>query len=160
MTPISATGASRTAARAGFTLVELLVVIVILGLAAAIAVLTLPDQRPSLGRESERLAAALIRARDQAVLSNRAAVVRLTPTGYSVHALAGPGEEVMQSEADWSAGDRIAVSTADGVEAGEAAVIFDPTGVADPAVIQILREGARATVRIDQAGQVSIDGPR
>jgi len=157
--PISATGISRPV-RAGFTLVELMVVVVILGLAAAAVVLTLPDQRPSLARESERLAAALIRARDQAVLSNRAAIIRLDQQGYSIQSQDTLQGETQSEKQPWISGDRIAVTTADGVNAASAAVILDPTGVADPAIIQIQREGARSTVRIDQAGQVTIDAAR
>jgi general secretion pathway protein H len=157
--PISATGTSRPS-RAGFTLVELLVVVVILGLAGAAVVLTLPDRRPSLAREGERLAAALVRARDEAVLSNRAAIVRLDSRGYSIESQDPREPERRSRNEAWTAGDRVLITTADGVDAASAAVILDPTGVADPAIIRIMREGDQATVRVDQAGEVTIDAAR
>jgi len=157
--PISATGTSRPL-RTGFTLVELLVVVMILGLAGAAVVLTLPEQGPSLEQESERLATAVIRARDQAVLSNRAAILRLDSQGYSIRTQNPPHGDAPALSYAWIDGDRMAVTTADGVNASSAAVILDPTGVADPAIIQLLREGKRSIVRIDQAGQVTINATR
>ncbi|MGO4611150.1 Tfp pilus assembly protein FimT/FimU, partial [Variovorax sp. 2RAF20] len=53
--------------RGGFTLVELMIVLVIMGLLAGAVVRALPDGRPSLPQEAERVAAALLRARDEAV---------------------------------------------------------------------------------------------
>lgn len=160
MMPTSATGLSRRAARSGFTLVELLVVMVILGLIGAGVLIALPDGRTPLTRQSEDLAAALMRARDQAVLTNRVSVVTVNGQGYSVRALRSEGDQPLQDEVRWGEGDRMTVTTADGVDAPAAAIAFDPTGVADPAIVRLFREGRQATVRVDQAGEVSIDAAR
>ena len=68
--------------RQGFTLVELLMVVAILGLAAGAVVLSAPDPRPPVGAEAERFAARLVRAREEAVLNNRPVAVEATASGY------------------------------------------------------------------------------
>src|SRR6185503_10002070 len=70
--------------RKGFTLVELMVVIVIVGLAAAAVVLALPERGGSLHAEAERFAARAKAARDDAILDSRAASVAIGPCGYDV----------------------------------------------------------------------------
>ena len=55
--PISAPGNSRPAAEGGFTLVELMVVLTVIGLASAAAVLAMPDPRGRLVDEGARFAA-------------------------------------------------------------------------------------------------------
>jgi len=135
----------------GFTLVEVLVVVVIIGLAAALTVLALPDPRPSLAQQGERFAVALAQIRDQAVLTNRTNTMRVDAAGYSV---AGA------PRVDWSEGDAVTIVTADGAPTSAASLSFDPTGVAGPAVVTIRRGERQASVRLDQSGQVSVDATR
>ena len=63
----------------GFTLVELLVVLVIIGLAAAAVVLAIPDPEGSLQTEAERFAARAKAARDLAIVESRPALLRIDP---------------------------------------------------------------------------------
>lgn len=145
MTPTSGTGSE------GFTLVEVLVVVVIIALAGALTVLALPDPRPSLVSETERFAATLAKARDQAVLTNRVAAVRVDADGY---ALTGADPVA------WAEGDTVTILTPDGAGAPAASLSFDPTGVVDPATLTLRRGDARAQVSVDQAGQVRVDAQR
>jgi len=80
--PISAIGNSSPAFRrpeteAGFTLVEIMVVLTIVGLTAAVAALALPDGGAAARQEAERLGARLLAARDHALFtqSETAAVI-------------------------------------------------------------------------------------
>ena len=66
--PISAPGNSRPAAEGGFTLVELMVVLTVIGLASAAAVLAMPDPRGRLVDEGARFAARVRAAQDSAVM--------------------------------------------------------------------------------------------
>lgn len=155
MTPIWATGRLKAYDhRAGFTLVELLMVVAILGLAAGAVVLAVPDPRPAVGAEAERFAARLSRARDEAVLSNRPVAVEVTPTGYAFTAFGGRAWSALSDgpfgPETWQAATAIAP------EEG-ARFIFDPTGVAEPIALTLARDGKRRTVSVDGAGEVRID---
>ncbi|MCS6627075.1 GspH/FimT family pseudopilin [Roseibacterium beibuensis] len=156
MTPTSATGRpERRARRAGFTLVELLMTVAIIGLAAGTVVMSVPDPRPSVAEDAERFAARLSRAGEEAVLTNRPVAVEATAAGYGFSVFDG---------ADWSPltdgpfgpeawSDGITVAPAEPVR-----VVFDPTGVAEPATVTLSRDGKAARVAVDGAGEVTIDG--
>ena len=68
----------------GFTLVELMVVLVIIGLATAAVMLAIPDQGGSLQAEAERFAARAKAARDSAIVESRPAALIVGPAGYDV----------------------------------------------------------------------------
>lgn len=156
MTPTSATGRlDRTGRRAGFTLVELLMTVAIIGLAAGAVVLSVPDPRPSVAADAERFAARLGRAREEAVLSNRPVAVEATAAGYGFSVFDGAAWATLTDGPFgpelWSEG--VSVSPA-----GPLRVVFDPTGVAEPATVTLSRDRRAVRIAVDGAGEVTIDG--
>lgn len=153
MTRTSATGAETR--RPGFTLVEMMVVLVVLGLMAAVVVVSIPDGRMTLAAEGERFAARLKRAQEEAVLVNRAVEVDLTEAGYAFKVREGGGWRPLEDgpfrTETWSPQTRV---TSD---KDLRRVAFDPTGMATPAVFTLTRNGRSASVTIDQAGNVVVD---
>jgi general secretion pathway protein H len=139
----------------GFTLVELLTAVVILGLCGAMAVLAMPESRPSLGAQAAALAGAVAQGRDEAVLTNRPARLAIDASGYSIRL--GDGESPALVQGQWIAGDQVVITGADGVALPSATLNLDSTGVADPATVRLARADQRLVVRIDQSAQVSVD---
>ena len=129
--------------------------VAIIGLAAGAVVLSVPDPRPSVAEDAERFAARLSRAREEAVLTNRPVAVETTASGYGFSSFDGaewsPLTEGPFGPETWS--DGLTVSPAD-----PARLVFDPTGVAEPATVTLSREGRASRVEIDGAGEVTIDG--
>ena len=122
----------------GFTLVELMVVLVILGLASAAVILTLPERGGSLFAEAERFAARTKAARDNAILDARSASVAIGPGGYDV---------TRRSEAahyDWVAGTRPALTGG-----REGRIRFGATGLADPAHVVLQRGGRMIAIDVE-----------
>jgi len=129
--------------------------VTIIGLAAGAVVMSVPDPRPAVGAEAERFAARLVRAREEAILSNRPVAVDVTASGYDFASFDGaqwtPLSDGPFGPESWDEGTRLSVG------AEPARVVFDPTGVADPAVLTLSREARSRTVTVDGAGEVTLD---
>lgn len=153
MMPTSAIG---EASESGFTLIELLVVLTIIGIAAGAVLLTAPDSRRSLIEEAERFAAGLVRAKEEAVLTNRTVDVQITPRGYAFgvtsRGLHRPLEQRPFGSIAWSE-DTTAVVSGD----QRSRIAFDSTGIATPAAVDLFRNDGHVRVRVDMAGSVKID---
>ena len=130
-------------------------VVAIMGLAAGAVVLAVPDSRPRIGEEAERFAARLVRAREEAILTNRAVAVEATGTGYAFSTFDGeqwsPLAEGPFGPETWS--EQATVSA----PREPVRMVFDPTGVADPASVTLSADGRSLTVSVDGAGEVRVD---
>ena len=138
----------------GFTLVELLVVMTILGLACSVAALALPKPGNHVRREAERLAARIHVAQQQAVLQNRPVALVVTATGYAFERrTAGVWQPITEpplAPETWQQGTTIALPSE------QARIRFDATGIADPLAIELRRNGERAMVTADSRGEVDV----
>jgi general secretion pathway protein H len=138
----------------GFTLVELMVVLVIIGLVAAAALLAMPDPHGALRAEALRFAARADAARERAMMDNRPMAVVLNEGGYGFEwRREGEWRPVAERpfvEQRWSEGTRAAL------ESGESRIVFDSTGFAEPARLDLARRRETAQVEVADGGRVRV----
>ena len=164
--PISAVGnkppMTRSAASAhesGFTLIELMIVITIIGLASAAVVLALPDPRGRLTDEAERFAARTRAAHDLAIVGARPISVWVSAGGYGFDERRD-GAWVAMAErplrvTQWSKGTSAEPSAGNARDR----VLFDSTGIADqPLDVTLARADQTIVVHVGTDGKVRIGG--
>jgi general secretion pathway protein H len=146
----------------GFTLVELLVVLVIIGLAGTAVVLTAPGGGDTLARDADKLAARLLRAREEAVLAGRGVQVRVSAAGYDYlrqdFDAWRPLHEGPFRPARFADGTR-AQLPASGAQA-HVTFDFDPIGGNRPQAVVLEHLERRVRIAIDATGEVSVDAVR
>lgn len=140
----------------GFTLIELMVVIVIIGLASTAVVLAIPDPGGRVRDEAERLAARTLAVRDAAIIEGRSTRMVIDAIGYTAE---------RRSQGRWQAYSGKGFGTVTfpaGVlattgETGRVIVTFDATGaVAEPAAIDLSRDAVRVRIDIPANGAVRV----
>lgn len=140
----------------GFTLVELMVVLAIMALAATAVMLTIPGEERTVRTEADRLAVRLAAARDIAVVEGRSVAVNFAPSGYGFERRVEgawqplPGRSFEQR--NWPGDLRFAA----GDGQATARIIFDRVGTSPtPQTVQLSGGDAREIVRISATGEVS-----
>lgn len=150
----SATGSNNRPA-AGFTLVEMMVVLAIAGLMTAVVALGMPSSESALIRESERLAARLLAARDNAILGNRETAAILDAGGYRFVERDGKSwrdlDDKPLADTPWREGTAIA---------GDTRVSFDSVGMSEPKTLVLASGDNRARIRVAASGMVHVDARR
>lgn len=155
--PTSATGSHNR--EAGFTLVEVLVVMAIAGLMAAVVAINMPAPGGSLVREGERLAARLLAARDNAILANRETAAVFDARGYHFVERDGKAWRPLDGKpldaAAWRDGTRLVSD-----DAATPRVGFDSVGMSEPRTLVLVNGDDATRISIAASGEVRVDAPR
>lgn len=150
--PTSAIGGKLQRRRSGFTLIELMVVLAVIGLAASLVLLTAPPLGGGVRTDAERLAARSKLAQDEAYVLGRPLALVLDRTGYSFERRTGFTWRAVQEppfdRRTWSDGVQ-----PDLVGAGAVVrVVFDPVGGGEPSAIVLRQARESFVVHFDGSG--------
>jgi type II secretion system protein H len=140
----------------GFTLIELMVVIVIIGLASAAVVLAIPNPGGRVRDEADRFAARTLAVRDAAIIEGRSTRMVIDTTGYTAERRARGRWEAYGGKGFDTVAFPAGVLASTG-ETGRAIVTFDATGaVAEPATIDLSKDGVVVRIDIPANGAVRV----
>jgi len=136
-------------------LVEVMTVLFIVGLTAGIVTLTLPE-RPSDEQASAQAFATVLRdAQEQAIFAGQPIGLKLSERGYSLVQWRRDGwrpqgrPEVLPRSMQLTA-----ILDPTGYPQGWPELIFDPTGIVQPAEFQLQARGVRIDITLDERGEV------
>lgn len=138
----------------GFSLVEMLVVLLVMGLLATVAVLTMPGDERKLRNEAERFAARTLAARDEAIVGARPVALVVSERGYYFERrmegqwqpLPGRGFDLTGWDEDTRA------------DAVRQRLVFDSLGLASSeAAVRLDRGGQVLVVHVRRDGKVTVD---
>lgn len=151
--PTSATGTERPDAmkrEAGFSLIEMMVALVVMSLAAGLVMMNAGAPSGRLADETDALIRNLSAARDMALVENRLVTVEIGENGYETRVMRRVGGVETTTQVDWREGTSI--STADGRL--PALVTFDSVGLAEAAEVTLFRDGAQDGVFVETSGRI------
>jgi general secretion pathway protein H len=157
--------APRRSARGGFTLVEVLVVVVIIAvLVSLVAVKLAPDARQSLREEALRLAALLAHAREEALVTGAPLAWQRTERGYRFVQRA-PDRTWAPVDRDPSLRPRelpagvgfAGIETAAAPTGAQALIVLAPTGLSEPFRITLALGPHRVRVSSDGASAAVVE---
>lgn len=144
----------------GFTLVELMVVLVIVGLMGVAVVLTAPDDGRTLAREADTLAARLVHASEEAILTMRTVQVTVDARGYAFAyrdmSQWRPLAQAPFEPVAWAEGTTAVLDD----RRAQATFRFEPTGGSAVQEVLLVRAGRQVEVAMDAAGKVQVRARR
>lgn len=148
-------GEQRRPYPSGFTLVELMVVLAVLALAATLVILTSPSGGGTAREEADRLAVRIATLRDLAIVESQPMAVMVTPSGYSFERRTMAGWEPLSGKGfaqhDWPTGLRMTGQTS-------VRIAFDSAGLTSaPVQISLTDGSSRASLRLATSGEVQRD---
>jgi len=142
----------------GFTLVELMVVLLIIGLMASVVVFSFPSGSSALEEDAQRFAARTAALRDNAILQSRPMAVQVTPSGYSFLERRKGSWSVIEDKpfvsTNWSSGVTAKIG-----ESGPMMISFESTGLpSDQAELVLQGEAQSRRILIAPMGDVQLAG--
>lgn len=140
----------------GFTLVELMVVIFIIGIASTAVVMTVRSPDRGVRDEAERFAARVAALRDNAVLQSRSLAVTVRQSGYAFEAR-NDGAWVSLSEAPFSSTDWKRGTSVEMAGTRQMRIAFDSTGMPSSAAdFAIKNDNVTVTLKLAATGDIRV----
>ena len=151
--------------RDGFTLVEMMIVMLVMALLATTVVLSMGRSGGSISADASRLASRIAAARETAIVSARPVGVWIGRSGYGFDIRSGGSwSPVIQKPfetVDWPPGTAVAATGMAGqlsaLSGGRARLVFDNLGLPDaPMRLDLTRDGRSAQIAVMANGDVTV----
>ena len=143
----------------GFTLTELMVVLVVIALMSSAILFVIPDPRGELIDEGEAFAARAYAAQEVAIVEMRDTALWVSPAGYGFERFDGEAWEAMSSppfeDREWIADTLVTIAQEEGERTR---IIFDATGLNGPLDLTLARDTHSVRIAIGADGTIQIDG--
>lgn len=142
----------RSQAQAGFSLVEILVVVFLMGLMSAVVVLSFPSRNVGPDDQAQQLAAKLRLASQDSITTGRTLGARVTDSDYGFYALRlGLWQAItndrMMTAGYWDDGTVVTVDLGElATPAEQATIVFDPMGVVTRFTITLEYQGETSRI--------------
>ncbi len=149
--------------QAGFTLLELLIVLVVAGLAMSVAALAMPrSEARALREDARRLSFAAQDAHQRALASNRVILLELGATGYRVLTRGEQGLEAVDSTDALTAGRFISEGLSIAIDDQAASAMpqlisFGREPIGEPWSVRLVLPGDSVTLQANGLGDVVVD---
>jgi general secretion pathway protein H len=152
---------NRRRREAGFSLVEALVTVFIIGLMAGAVVLLMPGPDQKTREFAEHFAARVTLASEESILSNHAHALVVNGDGYGFERLEESGWRLISHGSPlafrpWPEDISYRVEQSEFADESERVARFDVFGAASPARIIVDGAGARLSVEIDGQGRAHV----
>ena len=151
--------------RDGFTLVEMLVVMLLMALLATAVVFTAGSDEREVGADASRLASRIAAARETAITSGRPVALWVSRSGYGFDVRSAgkwhPADAKPFKPVDWPAGTAVIAAGLPGRQAslggGRARRVFDNLGRPDsPLRLDVSRNGSSSRIAVLPNGDVRV----
>lgn len=149
----------RRAGERGFTLTELMVVLMIIAILSSAVLFVVPDSRGGLIDEGEAFAARAHAAQEAAIVEMQDTALWVSRAGYGFERFDGEAWEAMSrppfQDREWIADTVVAIAQEDGERTR---IIFDATGSNGPLDLTLARDAHSVHIAIGADGTIQVDG--
>lgn len=148
-----------TAKESGFTLVEILCVLVVIGLMSSVVVLSIPQPKSELDKQAARLSGQLNALAQDGMISGSVTAVGFSKEGYTLYEFEN-SEWAEKSEGEWQDSYRLTLTRAsaklDMPKTTEPIILFQPTGLSTPFELMLSDSETQYTLKTAGDGRVEL----
>lgn len=149
----------RTAKESGFTLVEILCVLVVIGLMSSVVVLSIPQPKSELEKQAELLSGQLNALAQDGVISGSVTAAGFSKEGYALYAFEN-SEWATLAQGEWHDSYRLTLTRAsaklDVPKTTEPIILFQPTGLSTPFELMLSNSETKYTLKTAGDGCVEL----
>lgn len=120
---------------AGFTLVEILTVLVIIGVMSSVVILSMPTPKTELDKQAELMVGTLNKMAQESIINGRVSAAGFDRSGYALYQYTDDGWQEMAAD-EWDASYRLKYkrygASLDIPKKAEPSILFQPTGLSTP----------------------------